>query len=135
VRTIVAHNWTTMLANTFPVLLGDNQPPYSARIFESFRFWMDTSLTEDVAPAGRREASFGLLAAVLEWGLLRGQKAVVTVTDIRFEPIPKRAGWPPNASLLQWKSAIQERWRASFQFLVKLWKMSERSTSFRGLYS
>lgn len=84
----------TMLGNTFSVLLESNPSPRSVRIFESSRFCVDTNLTEDVAAAGLREATFGLLAAILEWGLLHDQEAVVTVTDVRFERILKRAGWP-----------------------------------------
>ena len=90
----------TMLANTFPALLGSTPCPRSHTIFESSRFCVDTScetVTEGAGAAastGIRETTFSLLAGILEWGLVNGQDAVVTVTDVRFERILKRAGWP-----------------------------------------
>jgi N-acyl-L-homoserine lactone synthetase len=84
----------TMLANTFPELLGSNPPPRSGKIFESSRFCVDTNAAESVAATGLRNATFSLLAGILEWGLSNGQEAVVTVTDVRFERILRRAGWP-----------------------------------------
>lgn len=84
----------TMLANTFPALLGSNPCPRSAKIFESSRFCVDTAAADSVATTGLRDATFSLLAGILEWGLSKGQEAVVTVTDVRFERILRRAGWP-----------------------------------------
>ncbi|TIM31636.1 MAG: GNAT family N-acetyltransferase [Mesorhizobium sp.] len=84
----------TMLANTFPELLGSNPCPRSDKIFESSRFCVDTSAADSVAATGLRDATFSLLAGILEWGLLKDQEAVVTVTDVRFERILRRAGWP-----------------------------------------
>ncbi|RWB26521.1 MAG: GNAT family N-acetyltransferase [Mesorhizobium sp.] len=84
----------TMLANTFPALLGSNLHPRSDRIFESSRFCVDTGAADSVASAGLRDATFSLLAGILEWGLANGQEAVITVTDVRFERILRRAGWP-----------------------------------------
>lgn len=84
----------TMLANTFPVLLGSNPPPRSDKIFESSRFCVDTSSAESVSVTGLRDVTFSLLAGILEWGLTNGQVTVVTVTDVRFERILRRAGWP-----------------------------------------
>ncbi|ESY62543.1 conjugal transfer protein TraI [Mesorhizobium sp. LNHC252B00] len=84
----------TMLANTFSVLLGSNPAPRSDSIFESSRFCVDTDAAEGVAATGLRNATFTLLAGILEWGLSNGQAAVVTVTDVRFERILRRAGWP-----------------------------------------
>ncbi|MER8421086.1 acyl-homoserine-lactone synthase [Mesorhizobium sp. M1329] len=84
----------TMLANTFPALLGSNSPPRSDSMFESSRFCVDTSAADSVAATGLRDATFSLLAGILEWGLSKDQEAVVTVTDVRFERILRRAGWP-----------------------------------------
>jgi N-acyl-L-homoserine lactone synthetase len=84
----------TMLANTFPALLGSNPSPRSDKIFESSRFCVDTSSSDSVSATGLRDATFGLLAGILEWGLANGQETVVTVTDVRFERILRRAGWP-----------------------------------------
>lgn len=84
----------TMLANTFPALLGLNPSPRSDKIFESSRFCVDTSYSDSVNGTGLRNATFGLLSGILEWGLANGQETVVTVTDVRFERILRRAGWP-----------------------------------------
>ncbi|MER9026127.1 GNAT family N-acetyltransferase [Mesorhizobium sp. M0815] len=84
----------TMLANTFPGLLGSNPAPRSERMFESSRFCVDTEASDAVAATGLRDATFSLLAGILEWGLSKDQEAVVTVTDVRFERILRRAGWP-----------------------------------------
>ncbi|RTM08830.1 MAG: GNAT family N-acetyltransferase [Hyphomicrobiales bacterium] len=84
----------TMLANTFPALLGSNPSPRSDKMFESSRFCVDTSAGDSVTATGLRDATFSLLAGILEWGLSKDQEAVVTVTDVRFERILRRAGWP-----------------------------------------
>ncbi|AGB43418.1 N-acyl-L-homoserine lactone synthetase [Mesorhizobium australicum WSM2073] len=84
----------TMLGNTFPTLLGSNPSPRSAKIFESSRFCVDTGSADSVSATGLRDVTFGLLAGILEWGLANGQETVVTVTDVRFERILRRAGWP-----------------------------------------
>ncbi|WP_095203478.1 acyl-homoserine-lactone synthase [Mesorhizobium carmichaelinearum] len=83
-----------MLANTFPALLGSNPCPRSDKIFESSRFCVDTSSADSVGASGLRDVTFGLLAGILEWGLANGQEMVITVTDVRFERILRRAGWP-----------------------------------------
>ncbi|GGC94003.1 acyl-homoserine-lactone synthase [Chelatococcus reniformis] len=84
----------TMLANTFPALLGGHPAPCSPTVFESSRFCVDTAHFDDVGAKGLREMTFVMLAAVLEWGLYGKLDAVVTVTDTRFERILKRASWP-----------------------------------------
>lgn len=84
----------TMLANTFPALLGSNPSPRSDKIFESSRFCVDTAAADGVGATGLRDVTFSLLAGILEWGLANGQETVVTVTDVRFERILRRAGWP-----------------------------------------
>ncbi|RWJ32107.1 MAG: GNAT family N-acetyltransferase [Mesorhizobium sp.] len=84
----------TMLASTFPALLGSTSCPRSERIFESSRFCVDSGTSETTTASGFRDATYGLLAAILEWGLSHNQEAVVTVTDVRFERILRRVGWP-----------------------------------------
>ena len=91
---LLATTGPTMLANTFPALLGSNPAPRSNKVFESSRFCVDTSAADSVAATGLRDATFSLLAGILEWGLSKDQEAVVTVTDVRFERILRRAGWP-----------------------------------------
>lgn len=84
----------TMLANTFPALLGDRRAPNTPLIYESSRFCVDTSSAHLVAKGGLRQATYIMLAGVLEWGLRRNLDAIVTVTDTRFERILQRTGWP-----------------------------------------
>ena len=84
----------TMLGKTFPALLGSTPCPQDNRIFESSRFCVDTSTAGSSATTGIRHTTLRLLAGILEWGLVNDQEAVVTVTDIRFERILRRAGWP-----------------------------------------
>jgi acyl homoserine lactone synthase len=63
-------------------------------IVESSRFCVDTSRVTDLAGNGMRQATFLLFAAILEWSLDHGQRAIATVTDTRMERILRRAGWP-----------------------------------------
>src|SRR5690606_36725130 len=70
----------TMLATTFPVLLGSHPAPRSQRVFESSRFCVDTGATDRTTVAGLRDVTFHLLAGILECGLSQDQEAVVTVT-------------------------------------------------------
>ena len=84
----------TMLGKTFPALLGSTPCPQDRRIFESSRFCVDTSTAGSSATTGIRHTTLRLLAGILEWGLANDQEAVVTVTDVRFERILRRAGWP-----------------------------------------
>ena len=84
----------TMLSKTFPVLLGATPCPSSEHIFESSRFCVDTRGAGRATAVGIGDTTFHLLAGILEWGLANDQKTVVTVTDIRFERILRRAGWP-----------------------------------------
>jgi len=84
----------TMLTHTFPVLLGSHPAPRSKSVFESSRFCVDANAADRVTAAGLRDVTFSLLAGILEWGLSQNQEAVVTVTDVRFERILSRAGWP-----------------------------------------
>lgn len=82
-----------MLANTFPVLLDGRDAPNSARIWESSRFCVDTQSVESPATNGLKSATFLLFAAMIEWGLQHGLRAIATVTDLRMERILRRAGW------------------------------------------
>ena len=83
-----------MLTNTFPALLGRHRAPASPKVFESSRFCVDRESLNEIGLKGLNEATFSMLAAVLEWGLANDQEAVVTVTDVRFERILQRAQWP-----------------------------------------
>jgi len=87
---------TRLLPTTGPYLLGDvfadlidGEPPHNARIWESSRFCADH------ARAPRNIATL-LMAGMLEFGVDRGLEAYVSVSDIRMEPIMRRAGWDPR---------------------------------------
>jgi acyl homoserine lactone synthase len=84
----------TMLADTFPVLLGGLAAPRSDRILESSRFCVDTSLPSAMADNGLNRATFILFAAMIESLRAAVADSIVTVTDTRMERILRRAGWP-----------------------------------------
>ncbi len=83
----------TMLEQTFPQLLERGSLDASAAKVESSRFCVDTSL-----PAGRggtlHQATLTMLAGIIEWSMSNGYTEIVTATDLRFERILRRAGWP-----------------------------------------
>jgi acyl homoserine lactone synthase len=87
---------TRLLPTTGPYLLGDvfsnlidGEPPRDARIWESTRFCADH------ARAPRNIAAV-LMAGMLEFGVDRSLSAYVSVSDVRMEPIMRRAGWDPQ---------------------------------------
>jgi acyl homoserine lactone synthase len=84
----------TMLAETFPELLGGKAAPSSKRILESSRFCVDTKLVAELGGNSLNRTTFILFAAMIEY--LRATKAhsIVTVTDTRMERILRRAAWP-----------------------------------------
>ncbi|MGV1793669.1 acyl-homoserine-lactone synthase [Rhizobium sp. A37_96] len=83
----------TMLERTFPQLLATGGLGAHAAMVESSRFCVDTSLGE-----GRggplHDATLSMFAGIIEWAMANGYAEIVTATDIRFERILKRAGWP-----------------------------------------
>ncbi len=84
----------TMLAETFPVLLGGRPAPRDDRILESSRFCIDTKLVAELADNGLNRATFMLFAAMIEYSRIAKVDSIVTVTDTRMERILRRAGWP-----------------------------------------
>src|ERR1700712_4417413 len=77
----------TMLADTFPELLGSLPAPRSEKIIESSRFCIDTKLTSELAENGLNRATFVLFAAMMEGVRAADADSVVTVTDTRMERI------------------------------------------------
>ncbi|MDX0370412.1 autoinducer synthesis protein [Sinorhizobium meliloti] len=84
----------TMLANTFPQLLpacGLNAHP---GMVESSRFCVDTALDQHRTPGPLHKTTLMMFAGIIEWSMANGYHEIVTATDLRFERILKRAGWP-----------------------------------------
>lgn len=84
----------TMLERTLPQLLADGSLHASGAMIESSRFCVDTTL-----PAGRGGGQLHLVtltmfAGIIEWSMANGYDKIVTATDLRFERILNRAGWP-----------------------------------------
>ncbi len=85
----------TMLELTFPQLLRDRSLNANATMIESSRFCVDTTL-----PASRggghqlHLATLTMFAGIIEWSMANGYDRIVTATDLRFERILNRAGWP-----------------------------------------
>lgn len=84
----------TMLELTFPQLLRDGSLNANTAMIESSRFCVDTTL-----PAGREGgqlhlATLTMFAGIIEWSVAHGYDKIVTATDLRFERILNRAGWP-----------------------------------------
>jgi len=84
----------TMLELTFPQLLRDGSLNANTTMIESSRFCVDTTL-----PAGRgggqlHLATLTMFAGIIEWSMANGYDKIVTATDLRFERILNRAGWP-----------------------------------------
>lgn len=84
----------TMLERTFPQLLASGSLDAHAAMVESSRFCVDTTLASDRAGGLLHETTLFLFAGIIEWSMANGYNELVTATDLRFERILKRAGWP-----------------------------------------
>lgn len=76
-----------LLADVFPNLV-EGEMPRAHDIWESTRFCADQTTAPDTIAAI-------LMAGMLEFGQFLGLRAYVSVSDIRMEPIMRRAGWNP----------------------------------------
>ncbi|MBB3237136.1 acyl-homoserine-lactone synthase TraI [Phyllobacterium endophyticum] len=85
---------TTMLARAFPQLLSTGKLEAHAAMIESSRFCVDTTIEEGRGGGALHQATVTLLAGIIEWSMRNGYSEIVTATDVRFERILKRAGWP-----------------------------------------
>ncbi|MFG1428839.1 acyl-homoserine-lactone synthase [Roseixanthobacter glucoisosaccharinicivorans] len=83
----------TMLTQTFPQLLAGGQLRRNPTTVESSRFCVDT---RGEGRGGRflHEATLTMFAGIIEWSMSNGFDEIVTATDVRFERILQRAGWP-----------------------------------------
>ncbi|MER9567156.1 acyl-homoserine-lactone synthase [Mesorhizobium sp. M0571] len=83
----------TMLRDSFCALLADRSAPEDPRVWESSRFALDLPPSTP-KQAGIAIGTYELFAGMVEFGLSRGLRSIVTVTDLRIERILRRAGWP-----------------------------------------
>lgn len=84
----------TMLRDTFPMLLGNAVMPASEDVWESSRFALDVPETAPKGARGLAVGTYELFAGMIEFGLARRLKEIVTVTDTRVEQLLRAAGWP-----------------------------------------
>ncbi|MBY3171619.1 acyl-homoserine-lactone synthase TraI [Rhizobium sp. 25PS6] len=84
----------TMVADVFPSLLPNGQLNAHAAMIESSRFCIDTALAEGRGDGSVHEATLTMFAGINEWCMANGYTEIVTVTDLRFERILARVGWP-----------------------------------------
>lgn len=84
----------TMVADVFPSLLPDGQLNGHAAMIESSRFCVDTTLGEGRGDGSVHEATLTMFSGIIEWCVANGFTKIVTVTDLRFERILARVGWP-----------------------------------------
>ena len=84
----------TMVTKVFPSLLPDGALAAHSGMVESSRFCVDTTLAEGRGAGSVHEATLTMFAGIIEWCLANGTIEIVTVTDVRFERILSRVGWP-----------------------------------------
>ena len=84
----------TMLEQTFPQLLDTGSLRPHSGMVESSRFCVDTSLVSQREASQLHLATLTLFAGIIEWSMANGYSEIVTATDLRFERILKRGGWP-----------------------------------------
>jgi acyl homoserine lactone synthase len=85
---------TTMLQRVFPQLLETGRLFSHDAMIESSRFCVDTECEEGRADGTLHGATLAMFAGIVEWCLASGYTEIATATDVRFERILKRAGWP-----------------------------------------
>lgn len=86
---------TRLLPTTGPYLLADVFPDLvDADMPRAHDIWESTRFCADQATAPGNIAAI-LMAGMLEFGQYAGLRAYVSVSDIRMEPIMRRAGWNP----------------------------------------
>jgi len=84
----------TMVSEVFPSLLPDGHLRAHAAMIESSRFCVDTALAEGREDGSIHEATLTMFAGIIEWCIANSYTEIVTVTDLRFERILARVGWP-----------------------------------------
>lgn len=84
----------TMLERTFPQLLAGGSLHATSAMIESSRFCVDTTLPASRGGGQLHLATLNMFAGIIEWSIANGYDKIVTATDLRFERILNRAGWP-----------------------------------------
>ncbi|MBB2755538.1 UNVERIFIED_ORG: acyl homoserine lactone synthase [Rhizobium aethiopicum] len=84
----------TMVTSIFPSLLPNGRLNAHAAMIESSRFCVDTTLEEGRGDGTVHEATLTMFAGIIEWCMTNAYTEIVTVTDLRFERILARVGWP-----------------------------------------
>ncbi|MFN7090929.1 MAG: acyl-homoserine-lactone synthase TraI [Allorhizobium sp.] len=84
----------TMIQEIFPSLLPDGRLFAHAAMIESSRFCVDTQSQESSAQSSINNVTQAMFAGIIEWSIVNGFSDIVTVTDLRFERILSRVGWP-----------------------------------------
>ncbi|WP_026621612.1 acyl homoserine lactone synthase (plasmid) [Ensifer sp. WSM1721] len=84
----------TMLQDTFPQLLRAGRLEAHSGMIESSRFCVDTNLEAGRGGGQLHLATLTMFAGIIEWSMANGYNEIVTATDLRFERILNRAGWP-----------------------------------------
>ncbi len=84
----------TMITDVFPSLIDGSSYSPNTTMAESSRFCVDTRLEQGRGHGSVHEATLTMFAGILEWSLANNVSEIVTVTDLRFERILARVGWP-----------------------------------------
>ncbi|MUZ75876.1 GNAT family N-acetyltransferase [Agrobacterium vitis] len=84
----------SMVEQTYPQLLACGSLGASAGMVESSRFCVDTTLAAERGGGQLHLATLTMFAGIIEWSMANGYDEIVTATDLRFERISNRAGWP-----------------------------------------
>ncbi len=83
----------TMLRDTFPELLQGTAMPSDPAVWETSRFALDVREASPLGAGGVAILTYELFAGVVEFGLARNIREIVTVTDARMERVLRRANW------------------------------------------
>lgn len=86
----------TMVNEVFSVLVDNGALRAHARMIESSRFCVDTTVREERGGRALHKATVKLLTGIIGWCIENDYEEIVTVTDTRFERILHRARWPLN---------------------------------------
>ncbi|WP_457578244.1 acyl-homoserine-lactone synthase [Ensifer adhaerens] len=84
----------TMLEQTFPGLLANALLASHSGMVESSRFCVDTAFEPGRGGGQLHLATLTMFAGIIDSSMAYGYSEIVTATDLRFERILKRAGWP-----------------------------------------